>query len=44
MFDGIIASKEKLLYLVLCMMECSNEKISVMEEMSATSCAVQIYY
>ena len=40
-FDGIIANGKKSSHLIVCIMKRSNEKIPVMEELAAVSCAVQ---
>jgi nitroreductase len=40
-FDSIIANGKKSSHLIVCIMRRSNEKIPVMEEMAAVSCAVQ---
>jgi nitroreductase len=40
-FDSIIANGEKSSHLVVCIMKRSNEKIPVMEEIAAASCAVE---
>jgi len=40
-FDSIISNGEKSSHLIVCTMKRSNEKIPVMEEMAAASCAVQ---
>jgi nitroreductase len=39
--DGIISNGEKSSHLIVCIMKRSNEKIPVMEEIAAVSCAVQ---
>ncbi|CAN5211788.1 NAD(P)H nitroreductase [soil metagenome] len=40
-FDSIIANGKKSSHLIVCIMKRSNEKIPVMEEMAAVSCAIQ---
>lgn len=40
-FDSIIANGEKSSHLVVCIMKRSNEKLPVMEEIAAASCAVE---
>jgi nitroreductase len=40
-FDSIIANGKKSSHLIVCIMKRSNEKIPVMEELAAVSCAVQ---
>ncbi len=40
-FKSIITNGEKSSHLIVCIMKRSNEKIPVMEEMAAVSCAIQ---
>jgi nitroreductase len=40
-FDSIISNGEKSSHIIVCIMKRSNEKIPVMEEMAAVSCAIQ---
>jgi nitroreductase len=40
-FDGIIANGEKSSHIIVCIMKRTNEKIPAIEEIAATSCAVQ---
>ncbi|MFP5043131.1 nitroreductase [Parasediminibacterium sp. JCM 36343] len=40
-FDGIIANGEKSSHIIFCIMKRSNEKIPVIEEIAAASCAIQ---
>lgn len=40
-YEGIISNGKNSSHLVVCIMKRSNEKIPVMEEMAAASCAVQ---
>ena len=40
-FNSIITNGEKSSHLIVCIMKRSNEKIPVMEELSAVSCAIQ---
>lgn len=40
-FDSIIANGKKSSHLVVCIMKRSNEKLPVMEEIAAASCAVE---
>jgi nitroreductase len=40
-FDSIIANGDKASHLIVCYMKRSNEKLPVMEELAAVSCAVQ---